>query len=171
MKLIDIVGGTPFPTAYKMSFLHNFWREPLLRRLDLEFGIVRPEFTILLCLDFRSPLNARDICEITEQPANTISRGVASLERKGLISRTRDMIDLRRVTLSLTGRGRELIETVSEFFREGEQAMLQSLSAEEVAMLDALLDRMARDVGNWSGAGAGAGASMDRIDMRRRQGG
>ena len=34
MKLIEIINDTPIPVAYKIAFLTNFYREPLLRRME-----------------------------------------------------------------------------------------------------------------------------------------
>ena len=90
MKLLDIIDNTPIPVGYRIAFLTNFWREPLLRRMEREFGLIRPEWTVLICLVYRDGLNSRDICEVTEQPSNSISRGVAALEEKGLIHRRPD---------------------------------------------------------------------------------
>ena len=56
-----------------------------------------------MCLNFRNDVHARDICEVTEQPSNTVSRAVGSLEKKGYINRTKDCVDTRRqVTEDLT---------------------------------------------------------------------
>ena len=88
MKLIDIVAAVPIRFAYRMAFLTNFYREPLLRQMEKTHGIIRPEWTVLICLAFRDGLNPRDICEITEQPRNTISRATAALVAKGMITRT-----------------------------------------------------------------------------------
>ena len=71
MNLIDILDATPFPIGYRLAFLTNFWREPILRKMEKDFGLIRPELTVLMCLSFQSDVHARDICEVTEQPSNT----------------------------------------------------------------------------------------------------
>jgi DNA-binding MarR family transcriptional regulator len=150
MKLIDILDATPIPVAYRIAFLTNFWREPLLRRMEREFGLIRPELTTLICLHFRSGIIAKDICEITEQPSNTVSRAVISLSNQGLITRTRDPDDARRMTLDITADGREVYDQLMEIFSEAEQAMLAGLTKAEVKTLTQLLDKLARDVERWS---------------------
>jgi len=72
MKLLDILDATPFPIGYRIAFLTNFWREPVLRQMERDFGIIRPELTVLMCLSFQRNVHARDICEITEQPSNCL---------------------------------------------------------------------------------------------------
>ncbi|MFD0858628.1 MarR family winged helix-turn-helix transcriptional regulator [Roseovarius aquimarinus] len=149
MKLIDILDGTPLPIGYRIAFLTAFFREPLLRRIERDHGLIRPEWTVLVCLAFRSGLNARDICEVTEQPSNSVSRGVSSLLAKGLIARRPDPEDARRSLLSLTHAGRAAHDAGMALFRQAEDAMTASLDPAERTMLIRLLDKMARDVPRW----------------------
>lgn len=149
MKLIDIIDHTPIPFGYRIAFLTNFYREPLLRRMERDFGIIRPEWTVLICLNFRDGLNPRDICEITEQPSNTVSRAVASLTRKDLIRTASDLEDARRNVLFITAEGKALYERIMPLFVEGEAKMLACLDDEEKSQLDQLLDKLARHVPDW----------------------
>lgn len=149
MKLIDIVAGTPIPLAYRIAFITNFYREPLLRQMEREFGLMRPEWTILICLVFRDGLNPRDISEITEQPRNTISRGVAALVRKEMVAQEPDPEDARRVLLHLTAKGRATYDAVMPMFVEGEDRLAAVLTSEEHATLEALLDKLCRNVDLW----------------------
>lgn len=151
MKLIDILDATPFRIGYRMAFLTNFWREPILRQMERDFGIIRPELTVLMCLNFRDDVHARDICEVTEQPSNTVSRGVASLEKKGYLVRKRDTDDTRRQVLRITPEGRVVHDQIMARFAQAEQKMLGVLSQQEQAQLLCLLDKVARDVENWRG--------------------
>ena len=151
MKLIDILDATDIPVAYRISFLTNFWREPLLRRMERDTGLIRPELTVLICLSFRDNLYARDICEITEQPSNTVSRAVTSLVGKACITRTRDTVDTRRQVLNITEAGRAIHDDLMDGFSRSEARMLQSLTADERETLILLLDKVARDVNRWRG--------------------
>lgn len=149
MKLIDILDGTPLPVGYRMAFLTVFFREPLLRRIEREHGLVRPEWTVLVCLAYQDGLNARDICEITEQPSNSVSRGVASLLDKGLVARRPDPEDARRNLLDITPDGRAVYTAAMALFVQAETQMTTCLSEAERATLIGLLDKLARDVPRW----------------------
>lgn len=151
MKLIDILDATPFGIGYRLAFLTNLWREPLLRQMEKDFGIIRPELTVLMCLTFREGVHARDICEVTEQPSNTVSRGVASLEKKGYLLRSRDTGDTRRQVLRITPEGRAVHDRIMKRFASAERRMLGILSQREQSDLLRLLDKVARDVDNWRG--------------------
>ena len=150
MKLIDILDATPFPIGYRIAFLTNFWREPVLRQMEKDFGIIRPELTVLMCLNFRDDVHARDICEITEQPSNTVSRAVGSLEKRGFILRAKDPVDSRRQVLNITADGREIHDKIIARFTKAEGFMLSVLTVEEREQLHGLLDKIARSVGTWS---------------------
>lgn len=149
MKLIDILDATPFPIAYRISFLTNFWREPLLRAMERETGLIRPELTVLMCLSFRRDLFARDICEITEQPSNTVSRAVAALVDKGMVTRSQDAADTRRRVLNITASGQSVHDGLMAKFAAAEDRMLDGLTPEETETLRGLLDKLARDVARW----------------------
>lgn len=149
MKLIDILDATPFPIGYRIAFLTNFWREPILRRVEKDLGIIRPELTVLMCLSFRRDVHARDICEITEQPSNTVSRGVASLEKKGFLTRSRDQVDTRRQVLNITPAGQQKHDQIMEAFSYAEARMLESLNEKEKSDLQQILDKLARSVEAW----------------------
>lgn len=149
MKLIDILDATPFPIGYRIAFITNFLREPLLRQMEKDYGIIRPELTVLMCLSFRDDVHARDICEVTEQPSNTVSRAVGSLEKKGLLQRTKDRVDTRRQVLNITPEGRDIHDEIVALFANAENAMLLGLSQEEQDQLRNLLDKVARSVEVW----------------------
>jgi len=102
-----------------------------------------------MCLNFRDDVHARDICEVTEQPSNTVSRAVASLEKKGLISRTKDSVDTRRQVLNITGSGRKVHDQIIALFTDAEKTLLSGLSDAEHAQLLTLLDKLARAVPSW----------------------
>jgi len=149
MKLINILDATAIPVAYRITFLTNFWREPLLRRMACNTGLIRPELTVLICLSFQDDLYARDICEITEQPSNTVSRAVTSLVQKAYITRTRDTVDTRRKVLNITETGRKIHDELMIEFARSEALMLETLTAKERQTLTVLLDKLARDVNRW----------------------
>lgn len=149
MKLIDILDATPFPIGYRIAFITNFMREPLLRQMERDKGVIRPELTVLMCLSYKNDLNARDICEITEQPSNTVSRAVTSLQAKGMLTREMDAHDTRRRVLNITELGRHTHDEIIATFAATEERMLTVLTTDERNTLEGLLDKIARSVDTW----------------------
>jgi len=149
MKLLDILDATPFPIGYRIAFVTNFMREPLLRQVERDFGLIRPELTVLMCVSLRPDVIARDICEVTEQPSNNVSRAVASLDKKNYISRSKDQTDTRRQVLNITEAGQRVHDEILSRFAEVEAKMLAGFNSSEKETLHALLDRIARSVNDW----------------------
>lgn len=148
-KLAGIVRSNPIPFAYRIAYLTNFYREPLLREIDLQFGLSRPEWTVLICLKYQDGTCATDICDITEQPRNNISRAVNLLTTKKLITREPDPTDARRTLLRLTRAGENLYERAMPMFVQREAQVLDCLDDHEREQLDRLLDKLCGAVPQW----------------------
>lgn len=149
MRLLGITKATPVAEVYRMAFLVNFFRQPLLRAFEAEYGLSRPEWTVLICLAYEDGLHQRDIAEVTEQPRNTISRAVATLERRGLIASAADMADGRRTILRLRPSGRALYDKTMDRAAAREAKMLAALTAQERETLVMLLDKLVDAVPSW----------------------
>lgn len=144
-----ILSGTEIPTAYKIGYILNFYREPSFRAIEAEFGLTRPEIVILLALHFREGITAAEFCEFSGHLKAGVSRAVIALEKKALIRRQTDASDSRRQRLFLTDAGRALYNRYIPALKAREAAMLACLTAPERKQLDRLLDKLAAHVPNW----------------------
>lgn len=144
-----VLNGTEIPTAYKIGYILNFYREPSFRAIETEFGLTRPEIVILLALHFRDGITASEFCEFSGHLKAGVSRAVIALERKKLIRRRTDAADNRRQRLFLTAAGRTLYERYIPALRAREQAMLACLSSSERRQFDRLLNKLAAHVPHW----------------------
>ncbi len=148
-----MLGGTEIKTAYKMSYVLNFYREPSFRRIETELGLTRPEIVTLIFLNFREGVTASDICEFSGHLKANISRGIIALERKKLLRRVADPADNRRQRLFITPAGRALYARYIPALRERERAMLASLTRPERKTFERLLDKLVHDVPRWAAPG------------------
>ena len=146
----DVLGGTEIRIAYKIGYVLNFYREPSFRKIEMEFGITRPEIVTLIFLNFREGVTASDICEFSGHLKANISRGIILLEKKKLIRRDIDKIDNRRQQLYLMPAGRALYAKYIPALRKRERAMLSCLSLPERKQFEGLLDKLAAHVPHWS---------------------
>lgn len=144
-----ILNGTDIPTAYKIGYILNFYREPSFRRIEAEFGLTRPEIVILLALHFRDGITAAEFCEFSGHLKAGVSRAVIALEKKELIRRQADSADSRRQRLFITDAGRVLYQRYAPALRAREASMLACLSPSEREQFDALLDKLAAHVPHW----------------------
>jgi len=89
---------------WRLSFLVNFFLDPLYSETVKRYDLSRAEVQILYSLKQRHVLLAQDIAMITGRPKNTISRAVSTLLDKGYLERKTDHVDKRAKSLELTER-------------------------------------------------------------------
>jgi MarR family transcriptional regulator, temperature-dependent positive regulator of motility len=149
-EIAGVLGGTEIKLAYKMGYVLNFYREPSFRKIEMEFGITRPEIVTLIFLNFREGVTASDICEFSGHLKANISRGIIALEKKKLLRREADKADNRRQLLYITPAGRALYAQYIPRLRERERAMLSCLTRAERSEFERLLDKLAGHVPHWA---------------------
>ncbi len=145
-----ILNGTTIPTAYKMGYVLNHYREASFRSIEAVFGITRPEIVTLIFLEHREGITSGDICEFSGHLKQNISRAVLALARKGLIRRAADCSDKRRLLLYLTPAGHELHGRFMPALIAREQAMLACLTAHELDVFTSLLGKLSDHTPDWA---------------------
>jgi MarR family transcriptional regulator, temperature-dependent positive regulator of motility len=145
-----ILNGTTIPTAYKMGYVLNHYREPSFRAIERDHGITRPEIVMLIFLVHREGITANDICEFSGHLKANMSRAAIALAKKGLIERRADSSDQRRQLLFLTPAGRELHARFMPTLEARERAMLACLSAREAEQFERLLNKLSDHVPDWA---------------------
>ncbi|MFE8949662.1 MarR family winged helix-turn-helix transcriptional regulator [Streptomyces sp. NPDC007856] len=122
----------------------------LVRRFDSRLsglhGVSLADFTLLLRLS-QAPggrMRRVDLAEALGLTASGVTRGLAPLERIGLVTREADARDARVAYASLTGAGRrrlkEMLTTAEETATEVFTA--PALNTEDITQLSALLTRL-----------------------------
>lgn len=135
--------------AWRINFVANFFTGPVYRQLGEKFGITRPEFVILFCLEHMPGLVAQDICRVTGQPKNSISRAVSDLLKKGYVERGTDPEDKRAKPLKLTDMGRSVLTRVTPIVQARQDAMRAALTDQELEQFDYLIRKMVFAMPNW----------------------
>jgi homoprotocatechuate degradation regulator HpaR len=82
---------------------------PMLR----EHGLSEQQWRILRALCATGPLRAGDLAQLTLLSAPSVSRLVRSLSERGLIRRAPNADDLRATTITVTARGRKLVDRIA----------------------------------------------------------
>lgn len=116
-----------------------------LERRFRPFGLTRAGFDVLAALrrsgaPFRLPQKA--LMGALMRTSGTTSFRVDRLERAGLVRREADPSDGRNVFVTLTPKGRRLIEKVAPVHLAGEEHALRGLSPAERATLITLLRKL-----------------------------
>jgi DNA-binding MarR family transcriptional regulator len=80
-----------------------------LRRQDDASGLSAPRLSALSVLVFAGPRTLGELAAAEQVRPPTMSRLVAALEAQGLLARAGDPADARRVILTATARGRQIL--------------------------------------------------------------
>ncbi|MCD7917668.1 MAG: MarR family transcriptional regulator [Clostridiales bacterium] len=107
----------------------------------------RGQGKILKILSVSGPLTQKELQDRLDIQAGSMSEIAAKLEGKGLITRTRDDADKRRILLTITDEGRADVARYAEA-RERESELFSVLTEEEQRQLDTLLSRLLE---SWKG--------------------
>jgi DNA-binding MarR family transcriptional regulator len=104
------------------------------RRLE-KYGLTLPMYRVMAALWQRGDQRLGDLSEMTSVEISTLSRLVSTMQRSGLLSRTRPDSNARTVEINLTRHGRALVEELIPLAMRHEDVGLRGLSSEEIALL------------------------------------
>ena len=112
MDPTHIFDAVEFPDAYRISYLANAIVLPGYDVVKQEFGLIRSEYLLILCLTHYPELTAQEVARLTRRPRNSISRAVHRMVAEGYIERTQDPGDGRQARLTITPAGPPLVRPV-----------------------------------------------------------
>lgn len=112
-----------------------------------QFGVNVTEWRIMSLLAIEPGIPASRICHVIGFDKGPVSRTLAGLEKRGLVSIRTDPNDGRTHSISLTARGRATHDKVIIAAFERERRLLSCLSKDEREMLIDLLRRLHENLG------------------------
>lgn len=112
------------------------WKRAVVERSGLPFSRIR-----VLRRLAQAPMTVKALADAATMDAPAATVAVNDLEQRGLVVRQVDPGDRRSKKVSLTDRGRDLIELI-EAVDDPAPAPLRALSATELAALQALLEKL-----------------------------
>jgi len=127
---------------YQLSVLSNRVSQAISAEYYRRFGLVMTEWRTMCVLARYPGLSAGEVAEQTAMDKVAVSRAVARLLERELVSRDIHGDDRRRSVLALSAKGQELHDTVAPLVLECERRLLSVLSPEEVEQLHALMGRL-----------------------------
>ena len=108
------------------------------RPVGLTWAGFRVLFTVWAC----GSMESHRIAHLSGLSRASVSSAVNTLERDGMVGRSRESADRRLVTVSLTGRGHDLVRDAYEGQHGQEQVLFAGLEEEEVVTLTSMLERV-----------------------------
>jgi len=139
----NIFEAVEFPDAYKVSYLANAIVFPTYEDVRKDFGLVRSEYHLLLCLAHYYELTAQDVARITRRPRNSISRAVHRMLDLGYLKRVPDPSDARQAKLRITKEGKIMHKKISAYLVEREAKIFSILSYSERENFRELIRKLA----------------------------
>ncbi|WP_431862203.1 MarR family winged helix-turn-helix transcriptional regulator [Azospirillum sp.] len=127
---------------YRLSVVSNLVSKAFARRYEAAFGLSIPEWRVMAVLGRYAPASSAEICARTAMDKAKVSRAVARLVAGGLVSRKDNPLDQRQNVLALSRKGRSVYQQIVPLARTLEREVLETLSADEVRQLDALLTKL-----------------------------
>jgi DNA-binding MarR family transcriptional regulator len=106
-------------------------------------GLSDAQYGLLFNLRERSELSSSELAVAADLSAATATEMLEPLEQAGLVTRNRSERDRRVVLISLTERGRGLVDERRAHFEPRWRAAFAEFSEEELRTTAAVLDRMA----------------------------
>lgn len=105
-------------------------------------GVYRSQHQILMMISEHSNVSQKELAKRLYVSSATIAVSVKKLEKGGFITRIVDKDDNRINKLCLTEKGRNMVGSSREYFRNIEAKMFEGFSDEDLAYMEQVLDRI-----------------------------
>ena len=127
---------------YRLSVVTNRVSRAFASRYEAAWGLSIPEWRVLAVVGAFAPLSAAAVCERTAMDKDKVSRAVARLVRRGLLTRRRDAGDHRVRLLALGDEGRRVYAGIVPLALAIDAALTGALSQRERSGLLQALDKL-----------------------------
>jgi DNA-binding MarR family transcriptional regulator len=143
--------GTPAldPT---LEFLRLIWAldhnlHVASKRMASSFGITGPQRLVVRLIGRHPQISAGELARVLHVHKSTITGVVQRLEARGLVRRTTDARDARRLQLALTEAGRRVAGPVPGTVESAVKRVLGSIDQRRLDATRAVLERLASELG------------------------
>lgn len=127
---------------YRLAVLADQVSQCMAQVYAARFQLSRDEWRVLAALHQNPTMKTGDAIAHTTMEKMQASRAITHLEETGLLTRNADDRDRRHRVLSLTPAGRALVKKVIPLVQAREAFLMESLDAEERAVLDRALSKL-----------------------------
>ncbi|MDA0785300.1 MAG: MarR family winged helix-turn-helix transcriptional regulator [Proteobacteria bacterium] len=127
---------------YRLSILSNTVSNVIARDYQDQFGLTVAAWRVMAVLGRFGPDAATGICSRTAMDKVTVSRAMTQLINQGLISRSPDRDDRRRVIARLTRKGESVHDKIVPVALNHERELHAALTPAEAMTFSRLLDKL-----------------------------
>lgn len=127
---------------YRVNVLASLLSQALTRVYAQRYGIAIAEWRVLVTLGQFNVLTGKQIGSVSHMHKTKVSRAVAMLERRKLLTRRVNRQDLREALLSLTPEGRAVYQELAPHAATFAQQLLDVLDPDDRKALDRALTQL-----------------------------
>ena len=127
---------------YRLNVCAGLVSQALSRIYIERYKIGVPEWRVLVTLGQFGSMTAKAIGVHSHMHKTKVSRAVAMLERRKLVTRRANRADLREAFLSLTPAGREVYSVLAPIALDFARQLLETVDAADRAALDRALKKL-----------------------------
>lgn len=135
---------------YRLAMLARLWMNSTEKIYERQFGVSLSEWRIIAIVGTEQPINAGAIADRGLLEKSHISRLVARLIKRGVLSSRIDSADARKSWLTLTREGTEIYEAVSAISSRRDREFIEPLTADECAAFDIIIDKLIANAPSFS---------------------
>ncbi|MCA2018961.1 MarR family transcriptional regulator [Vibrio tritonius] len=114
------------------------------KKLNRDFGLTSPQLLLLRSVDESGKQTIRQLSKQANMSQATATSILDRLEARGLIIRTRDIVDKRKVHAKLTEQGKILLAQAPQLLHQDVIEQLESLAPWEQTLLLSSLQRLSQ---------------------------
>ncbi len=129
---------------YRLSVLAAAVSRRFADKYRKSFGLTIPEWRVMAVLGFFKPMSSNRIVEHTSMDKAKVSRAVARLIRRGLLTRRHHPVDGRLLVLGFSPKGRRIYRRIARLAREWEAWFVTGLSTVDRRRLDQMFGILTR---------------------------
>jgi MarR family transcriptional regulator, 2-MHQ and catechol-resistance regulon repressor len=143
VQLLYRVDKTYFNTILKLITSGHRITD-LVNRAMIDDGLTEPQYNVLRILHQagNEPLTVQEVQNGMVQQSSNVTRIVDKLLVKGLVNRSECPTNRRKLDLTLTDKGKELLKTLDQKVLEIHRPMMSKLTEEEFHQLGSLIDKL-----------------------------
>jgi len=146
MKIEQAIKQSSFTSNYQKMLINLMYTGNWLRDEQMKIfkqqDLLPQHFNVLRIIrgSMPAPIAPKEIKEVLIDKAGDLTRLIDKLEKKGLVKRNLCPSNRRKMDISITDKGLELLETFNEPMEAFTQKIQQNISDAQAAQLSNLLD-------------------------------
>jgi DNA-binding MarR family transcriptional regulator len=129
-------------TSYRFSIILKRLIDCLAEMNQAKYGLSSNGWRVMSVIGRFAPLAAVEVGNFVSLEPDKVTRTIDALVKRGYVLRRNDKVDRRRISLSLSAKGKRVQEDIEHVRHALEYEFLSVLDDAELAMLYTILDKL-----------------------------